>query len=95
MVRSLLMSPRVKNDDEPYRRRAGQSRISAKHQVTIPLDAFTEAGLQPGDAVRIRAIGPGQVVLTRHEDLLAEFSGALASGGELRRALDQSRAEWD
>jgi bifunctional DNA-binding transcriptional regulator/antitoxin component of YhaV-PrlF toxin-antitoxin module len=45
-----------------YRRGAGQTRISAKHQVTIPMSAFTDAGFKPGDAVRAEAIGPGRVV---------------------------------
>ena len=62
------MGERVKNQavgGSAYRRSAGQTRISAKHQVTIPLNAFTDAGFKPGDAVRAEAIGPGRVVLTQ------------------------------
>ena len=77
-----------------YRRAVGQTRISAKHQVTIPLNAFTDAGFNPGDAVMAEAIGPGRVVLTRTDALLDEFSGALSTTGEWRKAVEQLRGEW-
>ncbi|MHB8658885.1 MAG: AbrB/MazE/SpoVT family DNA-binding domain-containing protein [Solirubrobacteraceae bacterium] len=91
------MAERVKNQavgGSPYKRGAGQTRISAKHQVTIPMGAFTEAGFKPGDAVRAEAIGPGRVVLTRQDALLDEFSGALSTNGALRNAVEQLRDEW-
>jgi hypothetical protein len=96
-VRSLLTKERVKNQTgggSTYRRGAGQTRISAKHQVTIPLSAFTDAGFQPGDTVRAEAIGPGRVVLTRQDALLDEFSGALSTNGALRQAVEQLRDNW-
>ena len=91
------MVERVKNqagDGSAYRRGAGQTRISAKHQVTIPMSAFTDAGFRPGDAVSAEAIGPGRVVLTRQDALLDEFSGALSTNGALRRSVEQLRDEW-
>ena len=91
------MVERVKNQTvrgSPNRRGADQTRISAKHQVTIPMSAFTDAGFQPGDIVRAGAIGPGRVVLTRQDVLLDEFSGALSTNGGLREAVEQLRDEW-
>jgi bifunctional DNA-binding transcriptional regulator/antitoxin component of YhaV-PrlF toxin-antitoxin module len=91
------MNNKVKNhvvEGSPYRRSAGQTRISAKHQVTIPINAFTDAGFKPGDAVRAEAIGPGRVILTRTTALLDEFSGALRTNGALRNAVEQVRDEW-
>jgi bifunctional DNA-binding transcriptional regulator/antitoxin component of YhaV-PrlF toxin-antitoxin module len=91
------MAERVKNhavEGSPYRRGAGQTRISAKHQVTIPMNAFTDAGFKPGDAVSAEAIGPGRVVLTRTDALLDEFSGALSTNGALRNAVEQLSDEW-
>jgi hypothetical protein len=91
------MAERVKKQvagGSGYRRGAGQTPISAKHQVTIPLHAFTDAGFKPGDAVRAEAIGPGRVVLTRQDALLDEFSGALSTNGALRKAVEQLRDEW-
>ena len=90
------MVERVKTEEaSAYRRRVGQTRISAKHQVTIPLAAFTDAGFKPGDAVRAEAIGPGRVVLTRQDALLDEFSGALSTRGALRDSVAQLRDEWE
>lgn len=66
------MASRVKN-----RRQRTASRISAKHQVTIPADAFEQAGLQVGDRLVAKADGPGRVVLERQLDVVAEYAGAL------------------
>ncbi len=70
------------------------TRVSSKHQVTIPADAFRSAGFQPGDTVHAKADGAGRVVLTRVEELLDRFSGALDSGGELRNTIEGLRQEW-
>lgn len=91
------MDREVKNEDPAgpaYRRRTGQTRISAKHQVTIPMGAFLEAGFKPGDAVSAEAIGTGRVVLTRQDALLDEFSGALSANGDLRATVERLRDEW-
>lgn len=77
-----------------YRRGPGQTRVSPKHQVTIPRDAFEGAGLQPGDTLRVEAAGPGRVVLTRRDGLLDQFSGALNTDGELRETVERLRDEW-
>lgn len=79
---------------ETVKKRAGRSRISAKHQVTIPAAAFRGAGFQAGDTVRIEAEGAGRVVLTRVEDLVNRYSGSLATGGGLRRSVQALRDEW-
>lgn len=70
------------------------SRISSKHQVTIPIDAFAAAGLHAGDIVRIEAAGPGRIVVTRQDDLLDQFSGAMRAGPDLRGTVDGLRDEW-
>jgi bifunctional DNA-binding transcriptional regulator/antitoxin component of YhaV-PrlF toxin-antitoxin module len=75
-------------------KKAGRSRISSKHQVTIPAAAFRRAGFQAGDTVRIEAEGAGRVVLTKVDDLVDRYSGSLATGGELRRSVQVLRDEW-
>lgn len=72
----------------------GQTRVSAKNQVTIPVDALHGAALQPGDVLRVRADGAGRVVLTRTDELVARYSGAIATGGRLRDTIDGLRDEW-
>ena len=40
-------------------------RISSKNQVTIPVAALEEAGLHPGDAVMVEALGDGELRIRR------------------------------
>jgi bifunctional DNA-binding transcriptional regulator/antitoxin component of YhaV-PrlF toxin-antitoxin module len=75
-------------------RRRGASRISAKHQVTIPVDALRAAGLEVGERVVARSDGPGRVILEREDDVLDAFAGSLTGtydAGELAALRD----EWD
>jgi hypothetical protein len=72
-----------------------RTRISSKHQVTIREPAFTAAGLHPGDEVQVRALGPGQVVLTRVDELLERYRGALTPGTYAPGWLEQQRGEWE
>jgi bifunctional DNA-binding transcriptional regulator/antitoxin component of YhaV-PrlF toxin-antitoxin module len=71
-----------------------QSRISSKHQVTIPAAAFRGAGFEAGDVVRVEVDGAGRVVLTRLDALLDEYSGSLRTGGDLREKVEGLREEW-
>jgi bifunctional DNA-binding transcriptional regulator/antitoxin component of YhaV-PrlF toxin-antitoxin module len=76
-------------------RAAGRSRVSGKHQITIPIGAFSEAGLREGDVVQVKAQGRGRVLVARMDDLLDEYAGCLSTGGELGRAVRGLRQEWD
>lgn len=40
-------------------------KISSKHQITIPVESLTGAGLRAGDEVAIHAEGPDRIVVTR------------------------------
>jgi bifunctional DNA-binding transcriptional regulator/antitoxin component of YhaV-PrlF toxin-antitoxin module len=88
----LLMARQVKATGRS--RRPGQSRISSKNQVTVPVEALRRAGLQPGDRVRIEARGPGELWLIRQPDVLATFAGRLR-GLYPAGYLDELRHEWD
>ena len=72
-----------------------RTRISSKHQVTIREPAFSAAGFREGDEVQVRAVGPGQVVLTRVDELLARYRGALPAGTYPPGWLEQQRGEWE
>ena len=74
-------------------RRRGATRISSKHQITIPVAELRAAGLEVGQRLIARADGPGRVVLERESDVLAEFAGAL-TGAYSAGALDVLRDEW-
>ncbi len=71
-----------------------QTRVSSKHQVTIPADPFHKAGFEAGDTLRVEAEGAGRVVLTRVDELVDRYSGCLDTGGDLRERVDGLRKEW-
>lgn len=78
---------------EVKKRRRGFTRISAKHQATLPVQALKEAGLEPGDEVRVIAAGRGRLVLERDLNLVERHAGKLKNvyePGELERL----REEW-
>lgn len=74
-------------------RRRGFTRVSSKNQVTLPVAALHEAGLEPGDEVRVRADGTGRLVLERESSFL-DFAGA-ATGAFPTGFLEEMRKEWD
>lgn len=78
---------------EVKKRRRGTSRLSSKHQVTIPADALRAAGLEVGERLVFHVEGPGRVVLEREADVLDEYAGALTGIYEPDE-LDQLRDEW-
>jgi len=84
---ALLLMKEVK------KRRRGFTRISAKHQATIPVQALKEAGLKPGDEVRVVAAGRGRLVLERDLNLVERYAGTLRGVYEPGE-LDRLRDEW-
>lgn len=78
--------------DERVKRRRGYTRISRKHQVTIPVEALREAGFVPGQELRVEVRGPGEVALVETQDPVEEFSGTIRYPPGYLEAL---RAEWD
>jgi AbrB family looped-hinge helix DNA binding protein len=76
-----------------HARQRGRTRISAKNQATIPVDALKRAGLKPGDELRVEAAGAGRIVLTRVEETLASYAGRL-TGVFPKGTLQKLRREW-
>ncbi len=71
-----------------------QTKVSSKHQVTIPIGAFHTAGFATGDTLKVEAEGAGRVVLTRVDELIDRYSGCLDTGGDLRERVEGLREEW-
>jgi bifunctional DNA-binding transcriptional regulator/antitoxin component of YhaV-PrlF toxin-antitoxin module len=55
-----------------------RTRISAKHQITIPSTPFRAAELRVGDRLHAEADRLGRIVLTRIEELI-EHQSTLAA----------------
>lgn len=89
------MAIEVKKPKGSSGRAAGRSRVSSKHQITIPIGAFSDAGLREGDVVQVKAQGRGRVLIARMDDLIDEYAGCLSTGGELGRTVRGLREEWD
>jgi len=71
-----------------------QTKVSSKHQVTIPAGAFRAAGFAPGDMLKVEAEGAGRVILTRIDELVDRYSGCIETGGDLRESVEGLRGEW-
>lgn len=78
---------------EVKHRRRGTTRVSAKHQVTLPVEALRGAGVQVGERLTARAEGPGRIVLERDTGVLDRVAGVLTGIYEAGE-LDQLRDEW-
>lgn len=74
-------------------RRQGYTRVSAKNQVTLPVEALQRAGIRTGDTLRAEVRGPGEVLLVREADPVAEYAGAL-TGVYAPDELHELRREW-
>ncbi|HEV2122226.1 MAG TPA: AbrB/MazE/SpoVT family DNA-binding domain-containing protein [Chloroflexota bacterium] len=85
---SLLLVEEVKRT---FRR--GRTRISRKHQATIPVEALRRAGLKPGDELVVEAAGAGRILLVRADDVLRRHAGSL-TGVYPEDYLEQLRGEW-
>lgn len=75
------------------RRARGITRISAKNQITIPVEALRRAGLKPGDELRVDAAAPGKISLVRTDDLIRKYDGIL-TGVYPTGYLKRLRREW-
>ncbi|MPZ27025.1 MAG: AbrB/MazE/SpoVT family DNA-binding domain-containing protein [Micromonosporaceae bacterium] len=76
------------------KRRRGVTRVSRKHQVTLPTDALREAHLEPGDELQVTVDGDGRLILTPVIDPLEALIGS-APGLSAATDLEALRDEWE
>jgi AbrB family looped-hinge helix DNA binding protein len=70
------------------------SKVSSKHQVTLPVRVLKDAGLSAGDEVVIRAVGRGRIEVERAEDVIDRYAGSLPAGTYPNGYLNRLRDEW-
>ena len=82
------------------KRRAGHTRLSPKHQVTIPAGVVLETGVEVGTEFAVTAEPDGRIVLSPVDDLKARRLRAItATAGSLKSVwrpgdLERQRDEW-
>jgi bifunctional DNA-binding transcriptional regulator/antitoxin component of YhaV-PrlF toxin-antitoxin module len=70
------------------------SRVSSKNQVTVPVEQLRAAGIGAGDEVRVKAAGPGVIVIETADALVERFAGIFDDGVYPAGYLDGLRDEW-
>jgi AbrB family looped-hinge helix DNA binding protein len=70
------------------------SAVSRKNQVTIPAAVMREAGLSPGDDLRVRSVGPGRIELVKSDELVSEYAGSFDETVYPPGYLDEVRRGW-
>jgi AbrB family looped-hinge helix DNA binding protein len=70
------------------------SKVSSKHQVTLPVRVLEDAGLEAGDEVLIRVVGRGRIEVERAQDVIDRYAGSLPAGTYPLGYLDQLRDAW-
>jgi AbrB family looped-hinge helix DNA binding protein len=70
------------------------SAVSRKNQITIPAEVMREAGLAPGDDVRVRTVAPGRIELVKSDELIGEYAGSLDAAAYPEAYLDEVRDGW-
>jgi hypothetical protein len=56
----------------------GRTRMSANHQVTVPLAVAAASSIEPGDRFRVESDGTGRFVMTRIEEYMEQHLDQLA-----------------
>jgi hypothetical protein len=60
----------------------GRTRMSANHQVTVPLAVAAASSIEPGDRFRVESDGTGRFVMTRIEEYLQQHVDQLKISSE-------------
>jgi bifunctional DNA-binding transcriptional regulator/antitoxin component of YhaV-PrlF toxin-antitoxin module len=79
-------------------KRTPTTKVSRKNQITLPVAALREAGVGPGDVLRVEVVSDGVFRLIRERDpwweLFKETAGS-DLGITTREELEEMRDEWE
>lgn len=69
-------------------------RVSAKNQITLPVDVMRAAGLHAGEEVTVRAVGDGEIIVAARGSRVRRHAG-IAEGIYREDELERLRDEWE
>lgn len=69
--------PFTRSNGPPTNLATAKTRLSANHQLTIPLQPFAAAELEVGDELKVEARGPGEISLTRMREVAQQYASTL------------------
>jgi hypothetical protein len=73
-----ILPPPFDSADSPESPSIGRTRMSANHQVTVPLAVAAASSIEPGDRFRVESDGKGRFVMTRIEEYMERHVAQLA-----------------
>ena len=75
----------------------GQTKITRKNQVTLPVAELRKAGLEPNDVVVVKADGAGRIVIERYRSIIEEYAEKLSGTwpGGVEGFLEWRKREWE
>ncbi len=77
-----ILPPPSDSAAPPDQPAVGRTRMSANHQVTVPLTVAAASSLEPGDRFRVESDGTGRFVMTRIEEYMERHVEQLALSSE-------------
>ena len=73
-----ILPPPSTSDESPDPPAVGRTRMSANHQVTVPLAVAAASSIGPGDRFRVESDGRGHLVMTRIEEYMERHVAQLS-----------------
>jgi bifunctional DNA-binding transcriptional regulator/antitoxin component of YhaV-PrlF toxin-antitoxin module len=90
-----ILPPPSNSANSPDPPAVGRTRMSANHQVTVPLAVAAASSIEPGDRFRVESDGTGRFVMTRMEEYREQHVAQLALPGEARGRAGAERRSPD
>jgi hypothetical protein len=77
-----ILPPPSDSGDQSSPQGVGRTRMSANHQVTVPIAVAAASSIEPGDRFRVESDGTGRFVMTRIQEYTERHIAQLALSDE-------------
>jgi bifunctional DNA-binding transcriptional regulator/antitoxin component of YhaV-PrlF toxin-antitoxin module len=68
--------------------------IDSRGRMTVSRATLARAGIEPGDELRVRVVGPGRIELITARAALRQSAGRLTGAAHAHARIREMRAEW-